>query len=159
MPQFGVRIDQRVQGETSVEPTRIGQHPGRGVSEGLGIPTPPQICPTDHGRQGTLSEKGDHSRCVSPHLGLESEPSLPELFRCNLVGAFRRPADHSGYAAAIFEQTTLVLRLQPYIGEARQMQHGPEAIASMRKIMAVDNGTGGWIQPAENHIETRGEDI
>ena len=39
------------------------------------------------------------------------------------------------------------------------MQHRPEAIASIREVVAGSCGTRGRIQTAENHVEASAEDI
>jgi hypothetical protein len=52
-----------------------------------------------------------------------------------------------------------VLRLQAYICEAREMQHRPEAIVSIREIMAVGDCAGCRIETTENHVEAVREDI
>jgi hypothetical protein len=39
----------------------------------------------------------------------------------------------------------LVLWLEPNVREAHEMQHRPEAIASVRKVVAGYRGTGGRI--------------
>jgi hypothetical protein len=43
------------------------------------------------------------------------------------------------------EQTTLVLWLELNVREAREMQHRPEAIASVRKVVAGYRSTRGRI--------------
>jgi hypothetical protein len=84
---------------------------------------------------------------------------LPEFFRHDLIGPLSRPTDHRGDAAAIFEQTTLVLWLQAHISETGEMQHGPEAIASVREVITVGSGTGRRIETAKNNVEPTIEDI
>ena len=120
---------------------------------------PLDICLADHGREGALSEKGDRTRSITPNLGFKPDSSLEEFFRQHLIRPLGRPADDRGNAAAIFEQTTLVLWLEPNIRETGEMQHRPEAIASIREVVAGSYGTRGRIQPAENHVEAFAENI
>ena len=94
-----------------------------------------------------------------PHLGFKPESSLPEFFRRDLLCSSGRPADNGGNAAAIFEQTALVLGLEAHVGETGEMQHGPEAIVSVREVMARDRGAQGRVEAAEDHLKASGEDI
>ncbi len=58
-----------------------------------------------------------------------------------------RPENDGSDPAAIFEQTPLFLRLKPYIGETGEMQHRPEAIGSIREIVARDGGARTGLRP------------
>ena len=53
----------------------------------------------------------------------------------------------------------LVLWLEPNIRETGGLQDRPEAIVSMRKVVAASCGTRGRIQAAENHVEASAEDV
>ncbi len=103
--------------------------------------------------------QGDRTRSITPNLGFKPDSSLAEFFRQHLIRPLGRPADDRGDAAAIFEQTTLVLWLEPNVRETGEMQHRPEAIASIREVVAGSYGTRGRIQTAENHVEASAEDI
>ena len=94
-----------------------------------------------------------------PHLGFKSESGLSKFLRRDLSRPFSRPANDGGDAAAIFEQTALVLRLEAHVSEACEMQHRPEAIGSIREIVARDGGARSRIETAENHVQTPSEDI
>jgi len=94
-----------------------------------------------------------------PHLGFKSESGLSKFLRRDLSRPFSRPANDGGDAAAIFEQTALVLRLEAHVSEAGEMQHRPEAIGSIREIVARDGGARSRIETAENHVQTPSEDI
>jgi hypothetical protein len=93
------------------------------------------------------------------HLGFKSESGLSKLFRQDLSRPLGRPANDGCDAAAVFEQTTLVLRLEAHISETGEMQHRPEAIAAVREIMASNGGARSRIEAAENHVEASSEDI
>ena len=82
-----------------------------------------------------------------------------KFFRRHLIRPLGRPADDRGDAAAIFEQTTLVLWLEPNVRESCELQHRPEAIASTREVVASSCGARGRIQAAEDHVEASREDI
>jgi hypothetical protein len=97
----------------------------------------------DHERQGALSEKGNGTGSVVPHPGFKLEPGLSEFFRRDLRGPPGWPADNGGDAAAIFEQATLVLRLETCIRESGEMQHRPKAIVSVGEIMTRDKSRPG----------------
>ena len=94
-----------------------------------------------------------------PHLGFESESGLSKFLRRDLSRPLGRPANDGSYAAAIFEQTLFVLRLETHLSETGEMQHRPEAIASIREIVARESGAQSRIETAENHVQTPGEDI
>jgi hypothetical protein len=51
------------------------------------------------------------------------------------------------------------LWLKPNVRKAGEMQHRPEAIASVRKVVAGYRGTRGGIQAAENHVNASAEDL
>ena len=84
-------------------------------------------------------------RGITPDLGFKPESSLHELFQQHLIRPLGRPADDRGDAATIFEQKTFILWLELNVREAREMQHRPEAIASVRKVVARYRGTRGRI--------------
>ena len=98
-------------------------------------------------------------RGITPDLGFKPESSLQEFFRQHLIRPLGRPADDRGDAAAIFEQTTLVLWLEPNVRETGEMQHRPEAIASIREVVAGTCSARARIQAAENHVKAAAEDI
>ena len=114
---------------------------------------------TDHGRQGALAEKGDRARCVLPHLGFKSKSGLSKFLRRDLSRPLGRPANDGRDPAAIFEQTPLVLRLKARISETGEMEHRPEAIGSIREIVARDDGAQSRIETAEDYVQTPSEDI
>jgi hypothetical protein len=93
-----------------------------------------------------------------PHLDFKSESGLSKFLRRDLSRPLGRPENDGSDPAAIFEQTPLFLRLKPYIGETGEMQHRPEAIGSIREIVARDGGARSRIETAENHVQTRSED-
>ena len=94
-----------------------------------------------------------------PHPGFKSESGLSKFLCRDLSRTLGRPSDDCGDAAAICEQTPLVLRLEAYISETGEMQHLPEPIASVREIMARNGGARSRIEAAENHVEAFSEDI
>jgi hypothetical protein len=94
-----------------------------------------------------------------PHLGFKSESGPSKFLRRDLGCPFGRPANDGGDATAIFEQTPLVLRLEAHISETCEMQHRPEAIGSIREIVARDGSGQSRIETAENHVQTPSEDI
>jgi len=51
------------------------------------------------------------------------------------------------------------MRLEAHISETGEMQHRPEAIGSVRKIVARYCRGQGRIETAENHVQTASEDI
>jgi hypothetical protein len=93
------------------------------------------------------------------HLGFKSDSGLSKFLRRDLSRSLGRPANDRGDAAAIFEQTPLVLRLEAHISETGEMQHRPEAIGSIREIVARDGSARSRIETAENHVQTLSEDI
>ena len=94
-----------------------------------------------------------------PHLGFKPESGLSKFLRRNLSRPLGRPANDGSNPAAIFEQTPLVLRLKAHISETGEMQHRPEAVGSIREIMARNGGTRSRIETTENHVQTTSEDI
>ena len=94
-----------------------------------------------------------------PHLGFKSESGLSIFLRRDLSRPLGWPANDGGDTAAIFEQTPLVLWLEAHIGETGQIQHRPEAIGTIREIVARDDGARSRIEAAEDHVQTLGEDI
>jgi hypothetical protein len=93
------------------------------------------------------------------HRGFERKPGLAELLRRDILRPIGRPADNSCDPAAIFEQTALVLGLKALVGEAGEMQHRPETIASVREVLARNRGAQSGIDAAEDHIKAAGKDI
>jgi hypothetical protein len=77
---------------------------------------------------------------------------LSKFLRRDLSGPLGRQANDGGDAAAIFEQTPLVLRLEAHISETGEMQHRPEAIGSIGEIVARDGSGRSRIETAENHV-------
>jgi hypothetical protein len=49
--------------------------------------------------------------------------------------------------------------LEAHIGETGEMQHRPEAIASVREVVARDNRARSGIQTAKNDVESSSEDV
>ena len=96
---------------------------------------------------------------VLPHLRLESLTGLPEFFRRDLLRTPARPTDNGGDAAAVLQQAALVLRPTAHVGEAGEVQHAPEAVASIREVMPRGRGARGRIETAEDHIEVFGKEI
>src|ERR1700720_4596219 len=158
-PKLGIRRHQSIKRETPIETARIGKNPGHRACKSHRVLAPLEVWLADHRRQGALSEKGDRTRSITPNLGFKPDSSLEEFFRQHLIRPLGRPADDRGDAAAIFEQTTLVLWLEPNVRETGEMQHRPEAIASIREVVAGSCGTRGRIQTAENHVKASAEDI
>jgi len=158
-PKLGICRHQSIKREAPIETARIGKNPGHRACKSRRVVAPGDVWLADHDREGALSEKGDRTRCVMPHLGFKPESSLPEFFRRDLRCSLGRPADNGCDAAAIFEQTALVLRLEAHVGETGEMQHRPEAIVAVREVMARDRGAQGRVEAAEDHIKASGEDI
>src|ERR1700722_16760452 len=139
-PKFLVGTYESITREASIKTTWVGKKPGHRPGKLSWEAAPVDVWPTDHGRQGALSEKGDRTRGVMPHLGFKSESGLSKFLRRDLSRPLGRPANDGSYAAAIFEQTLLVLRLETHISETGEMQHRPEAICSIREIVARESG-------------------
>jgi heme-degrading monooxygenase HmoA len=158
-PKLGIRRHQSIKRETPIETARIGKNPGHRACKSRRVLAPLDIWLADHGREGSLSEKGYRTRGITPDLGFKPESSLQEFFRQHLIRPLGRPADDRGDAAAIFEQTTLVLWLEPNVRETRELQHRPEAIASTREVVAGTCSARARIQAAENHVKAAVEDI
>ena len=51
------------------------------------------------------------------------------------------------------------MRLKPHVAETGEMQHTPEAVASVREVIACGCGTRGGIEATEDHVKAIGEDI
>src|SRR5229473_4584716 len=158
-PKLGIRRHQSIKRETPVETARIGKNPGRRACKSRRVLAPLNIWLADQNRQGALSEKRDRTRSITPNLGFKPDSSFAEFFRQHLIRPLGRPADDRGDAAAIFEQTTLVLWLEPNVRETRELQHRPEAIASTREVVAGTCSARARIQAAENHVKAAAEDI
>ena len=158
-PKLGIRRHQSIKRETPIETARIGKNPGHCAGKSHRVLAPLEVWLADHRRQGALSEKGDRTRSITPNLGFKPDSSLEEFFRQHLIRPLGRPADDRGDAAAIFEQTTLVLWLEPNVRETGEMQHRPEAIASTREVVAGTCSARARIQAAENHVKAAAEDI
>ena len=93
------------------------------------------------------------------HLAFKAETGLPEFFGRYLFCSLRRPSNNGCDTAAVFEQTALVFCPEARVGEAGEMQHGPESIARVGEVVARGGGTRSRIEPAENHGEAFGKDI
>src|SRR5580704_14874917 len=130
-PKFLVSTCESIKREASIKTTWVGKSPGHRPGKLSWEAAPFDVWPTDHGRQGALSEKGDRTRCVMPHLGFKSESGLSKFLWRDLSRTLGRPSNDCGDAAAIFEQTPLVLRLEAYISETGEMQRRPETIGSI----------------------------
>jgi hypothetical protein len=102
-PKLGIRRHQSIKRETPIETARIGKNPGHRACKSRRVLAPLDIWLADHGRQGSLSEKGYRTRGITPDLGFKPESSLQEFFRQHLIRPLGRPADDRGDAAAIFE--------------------------------------------------------
>ena len=87
------------------------------------------------------------------------------------VGPRLNSSGETSAALLVGRRTTAVMP-QPYssrrrsscgwrrtISETGEMQHRPEAIGSIREIVARDGGARSRIETAENHVQTFGEDI
>ena len=127
-PQFRVGLHESVEREPPIETAWVGEYPGLRSCESGRKLTPFDFRQAKHGRQGVLPQESDRTGRITSHLGLKLEPSCLEFFRGDLIRPPGRPADDGGDAAAIFEQTTLVMRLEADIGETSEVQHSPEAI-------------------------------
>ena len=92
------------------------------------------------------------------HLGLEREPCLPEFFGRDVLRSIGRPEDNGCDAAAIFEQSALVLGLKTHVAEIGEMQHRPKTDCWVREIMARNRGAQSRIDTAEGHIENYGQE-
>ena len=80
-PEFFVGTYESITGKASIKATWVGKKPSHRPGKIGWEATPIDDWPTDHDRQGALSEKGNRSRCVMPHLGFKSESSLSKFFR------------------------------------------------------------------------------
>ena len=157
--KLAVRAHESVEREAPVEAAWIGEDPGCRSSKSCWVQAPGDARLTDHAREGSLAEKGDRARRVAPHLRFELGPSLPELFRQDLIRSTGRPAYDCCDAAAVFEQAALVLGLKTDIGEPREVECSPEAIAWIREIMACELRARCGVEATEDHIEASGNDI
>ena len=82
-----------------------------------------------------------------PHLGFKSESGLSIFRRRDLSSSLGRPANDGSDPAAVFEQTPLVLRLKAHISETGEMQRRPEAIGSIREIVAATAALEAGLRP------------
>src|ERR1700722_1673101 len=157
--QIGVGAHQSIERETTIEAARVGKNPAHRSREIHRLHAPVNLRLVNHDREGALSEKGDQKRRVLLHLRFELSTGLPEFIRRHLLCTPGWPADNGGDAAAIFEQKALLLRLKEPLGETREMQHAPKAIASVRKVISSSRSARGWIDATENHVKVFGENI
>ena len=108
---------------------------------------PLDIWLTGHGRQGALSEKGDRTRSITLNLGFKPESSLQEFFRQQLIRPLGRPADDRGDAAAIFEQTTLVLWLEPNVRETGRCSTVQKRLLRLEKLWPAPAALAAGFRP------------
>src|ERR1700733_248553 len=94
-----------------------------------------------------------------PEHGFKTWSRLSVLFIRHLIQTPGSATADCRDAAAIVEQPAFVLWLESNIGETGEIQHGPESITLVGEIVTNGNGACGWIESAENHVETLGENI
>ena len=102
-----------------------------------GKPAPGQLGLSKHRRHRALAEKGDRARRVPTHLGLESEPSCHEFHRRDLISPPSGLSTTAVMPQAIGEEAPFLVGLEASVGEAGEMQRGPEAIAAVGEIMSA----------------------
>ncbi len=136
-----------------IEPARLRQEPQSCRAEALLLRPDQRLGPPERRTIGPNADHRDPLRPVALHLPLQPPRPGEELLPLELGRGRRGPRHEIRDPVARVQQLPLLPRREQARGEPRAMQHGPEAIAGPREMMARRAGVETRIDAAEEHAQ------